>query len=148
MKKEESHLRSILKGISWRIVATTDTVLIVLLITCLLGECSIGSALEIGAIEFVIKLAIYYIHERVWQKIVINKNVTKKTSFYKTVSWRIVATTTTLLISGAVLDNFEGAFYIAVLELITKFVLYYFHERLWIKITLRNISKMFFGKNK
>ena len=33
MKSKESHLRTIIKGISWRFIATTDIFLIVLLIT-------------------------------------------------------------------------------------------------------------------
>ena len=64
--KKESHLRSLIKGISWRIVATCDTILIVLLITCLTGNCSIDQAIKIGAAEFLIKLLVYYVHERIW----------------------------------------------------------------------------------
>jgi len=60
--KKESHLRSILKGFTWRIVATTTTISIAYIIT---GE--IGDALTIGAIEFVGKIFIYYLHERAWQ---------------------------------------------------------------------------------
>lgn len=137
--KEESHIRSILKGISWRVIATTDTILIVLFVTCSFGNCSIGSAIEIGFIEFILKLAIYYVHERIWQKILKTKSVSKKWSLFKTISWRIVATSTTFLISDAVLGNFEDAIYIAVLELFTKFALYYFHERVWLKMPLGKI---------
>jgi uncharacterized membrane protein len=141
--KEESHLRSLLKGISWRIVATTDTILIVLLITCVSGKCSIESAIEIGLIEFVVKLAIYYAHERIWQKILRNKQVSKKWTFYKTVSWRTFATIATFIISGAILDDFQGAVYISLIELFTKFALYYFHERMWLKMPLGKIRKYF-----
>lgn len=137
MKSEESHLRSIIKGISWRIIATTDTILVVLLITCLFDKCSIGDALKIGAIEFVLKLLIYYFHERIWQYIIKTDQVSKQKSLHKTISWRIVATTTTFIISGAVLKEFnEVALFIALLELISKFMLYYFHERIWLKIPL------------
>ncbi len=59
---KESHTRSILKGITWRIVATTTIIIIVYLKTG-----SIQGALEIGAIEFVIKFLLYYLHERAWQ---------------------------------------------------------------------------------
>ena len=76
--KRESHIRSLLKGISWRVIATSDTILLVLLITCLTGNCSIENAIKIGFIEFVIKLLAYYLHERIWQKILIDKKVTKK----------------------------------------------------------------------
>lgn len=59
---KESHLRSILKGVTWRIIATATTVTIAFFIT---GE--IGDALKIGAIEFIGKIFIYYLHERTWQ---------------------------------------------------------------------------------
>ena len=59
--KKDTHLRSVSKGISWRIIATITTVTIVYLIT---GE--ISTALEIGAIEVIAKIIIYYVHERVW----------------------------------------------------------------------------------
>ena len=138
--KKESHIRSILKGISWRLIATTDTLLVVLFITCLLGECSLENAIKIGAAEFLIKLVIYYMHERIWQYKGRGKHITKSQTLYKTIVWRIIATTTTFIISGAVLNGFnEIALFIALTELITKFVLYYFHERLWLTIPLGRI---------
>ena len=133
----ESHERSIVKGISWRIIATTDTFLVVFIITCLLDQCSVENALKIGGIEFFLKLLIYYAHERVWLKIIKSFTFSKQQSLLKTISWRFVATTTTFLISGAVLNDFnEIALFIALLELISKFILYYVHERIWIKIPL------------
>ncbi len=65
MKKNiqtESHVRSVLKGFTWRIIATSTTITIAYIIT---GE--IGDALTIGSIEFVGKIFIYYLHERAWQ---------------------------------------------------------------------------------
>lgn len=59
---KESHLRSILKGFTWRILATLTTVTIAFFIT---GD--VRSALAIGGIEFVGKLLLYYLHERAWQ---------------------------------------------------------------------------------
>lgn len=58
----ESHLRSVLKAFSWRIVATLTTGAIAYGIT---GE--IDTAIMIGSIEFVLKMFIYYLHERAWQ---------------------------------------------------------------------------------
>ena len=57
----ESHLRSVLKGITWRVLATTTTTTIAYFVT---GE--IKTALSIGGIEFVGKVFIYYLHERAW----------------------------------------------------------------------------------
>jgi uncharacterized membrane protein len=142
--RKESHLRSLIKGISWRIIATTDTILVVVLITCLFGQCSIEDALKIGFIEFFLKYAIYYVHERIWQKIRKGDEVTKRQSLYKTISWRILATTTTFIISGTILKSFnEVALFIALTELITKFALYYLHERLWLKIPVGKIRSYF-----
>ena len=133
----ESHERSIVKGISWRIIATTDTFLVVFVITCLVDQCSVENALKIGVIEFFLKLLIYYTHERVWLQFIKSFIFSKQQSLLKTISWRLVATTTTFLISGAVLNEFnEIALFIALLELISKFILYYFHERIWIRIPL------------
>lgn len=145
--KRESHLRSLIKGISWRVIATADTVLVVLLVTCLMGQCSLENAIKIGTIEFLLKYVVYYFHERVWQRLLVNTNVTQGQTLKKTISWRIVATTMTFIISGSVLDAFdEIALYIALTELFTKFVLYYLHERLWLKLPLGRIRQFFFGK--
>ncbi len=145
--KKESHLRSILKGISWRILATTDTILIVLAVTCLLGNCSIDTAIKIGVAEFAIKLVIYYFHERIWQNVLKKGKVTSRETLYKTISWRIIATTMTFIISGAILNSFdEIALFIALTELFTKFILYYFHEKLWLKLPLGRIRNFFFPK--
>ena len=144
--KQESHIRSLLKGISWRVIATTDTILVALMITCLFGQCSIEDALKIGAAEFVLKLGVYYVHERIWQKY--RKGpVTKKRTLYKSLSWRLVATSMTFVISGAILESFnEVALFIALTELITKFVLYYFHERLWLRLPLGKIRTYVYKK--
>lgn len=58
---KESHLRSFLKGLTWRIIATSTLITIAYFKT---GD--ISFALELGALEFVIKLVIYYLHERAW----------------------------------------------------------------------------------
>ena len=74
----ESHFRSLLKGLSWRVLATLTTILVAYL---LLREepNAVKKALSIGGIEFFAKLGIYYAHERVWQRIPIGtiRNATK-----------------------------------------------------------------------
>jgi len=58
----ESHLRSVLKGLSWRFIATGTIIGLAYWKTG-----SISFALELGAVEFVVKFLLYYLHERVWQ---------------------------------------------------------------------------------
>ena len=141
--KKSSHIRSLLKGISWRFIATSDTILVVLLITCLIGQCSLENALKIGASEFLIKLAIYYFHERLWLNILQKQAKTSAEIIKKTISWRFIATTTTFIISGIVLNSFdEIAIYIALTELITKLLLYYIHEKIWLILPLGKIRQI------
>jgi adenylylsulfate kinase len=63
----ESKKRSILKATTWRITATCTTTAIAFVITG-----NIESALTIGSIEFFLKFAIYYYHERLSTKIKFN----------------------------------------------------------------------------
>ncbi|HBM17301.1 MAG TPA: hypothetical protein DD381_13320 [Lentisphaeria bacterium] len=64
----ERHYRSLLKAISWRTVGTFDTMLISFIIT---GHLS--WAISIGFIEVFTKMILYYLHERIWNKIRIGK---------------------------------------------------------------------------
>jgi uncharacterized membrane protein len=59
---KESNVRSLLKALSWRVIATLTTILIAWMVS---GE--IGPALAIGGIEFFTKFFVYYGHERLWQ---------------------------------------------------------------------------------
>ena len=53
------------------------------------------------------KLAIFYFHERIWLKILSKEATTNKELIYKSISWRVLATTTTFIISGIVLNAFD-----------------------------------------
>ena len=64
MSTQESHLRSFVKGVSWRLTGTIDTITIATFVTH-----DFSTALKIGAVEVFTKIALYYGHERVWQKI-------------------------------------------------------------------------------
>lgn len=60
----EDRLRSLVKGLSWRAIASLCTIVLVFLFT---GSLSISIGL--GLIDIVIKLMLYYFHERIWLKI-------------------------------------------------------------------------------
>ena len=61
---KESHIRSIIKGLTWRIFATGTTILVAYVV---LGDTDL--AFKIGAFEFFAKLFVYYFHERIWQSV-------------------------------------------------------------------------------
>lgn len=52
-------------------------------------------------------------------------------SIVKAVSWRMTGTFDTVLISLFITGKLKYAVSIGVIELITKTLLYFFHERLW-----------------
>ena len=147
MKKytNESVLRSLLKSFSWRIIAISDTILTVLLITCVFGDCSLKNALTIGFLEFLIKFIAYFIHERIWLSIQFEKRFGVTRTLFKTLSWRVIATVITFFVAGEILNTKDNtALYIAGIEVFTKSLLYYMHERLWLILPLgklRTIAK-------
>jgi uncharacterized membrane protein len=55
-------------------------------------------------------------------------------SIAKAVSWRITGSVDTFILSWIVTGNPVVAGTISALEVITKIVLYYTHERVWLKI--------------
>lgn len=61
---KETNTRSIVKGISWRIVATTTTIVIVYVF---FGRLDL--AIAAGMIETLLKIGLYWAHERAWFKI-------------------------------------------------------------------------------
>lgn len=60
----ESRKRHLLKTVSWRIIGTLDTMLLAWIIS---GNPLTG--FKIGMVEVVTKMALYYLHERVWYNI-------------------------------------------------------------------------------
>ncbi len=63
-KKSEKPIRSIAKALSWRVIGTLDTLLISYILT---GE--VVLAASIASIDFLTKMALYFFHERIWNKI-------------------------------------------------------------------------------
>ena len=61
---EDKPYRSLVKAVSWRVTGTCDTILISWLIT---GQ--IKAALSIGFVELFTKIGLYYVHERVWNRL-------------------------------------------------------------------------------
>ena len=61
LRGTETHARSVLKAVSWRTLGTVDTFVISWFMT---GKLSLASS--IAGLEFVTKIAWYYLHERIW----------------------------------------------------------------------------------
>ena len=120
--------RHIAKTISWRILGTLDSMFLSWVIT---GDLKVG--MQIGLADVIIKMVLYYLHERVWFKSSI-KNSNRR-HLFKTVTWRIIGTITTIILSFWILGNSTHSFQIGGAETLTKTILYYFHEKFWYRLS-------------
>jgi len=67
--------------------------------------------------------------------------VSRKRHILKTITWRIIGTLDTMILSWIITGNWKFGIAIGGVELITKMVLYYFHERAWYKFTKYGVDK-------
>jgi len=61
--------------------------------------------------------------------------VAKKRHILKTITWRIVGTLDTFFLSWFISGSLSIGAAIGGFEIITKMILYYFHERAWYKLS-------------
>ena len=74
----DKHYRSVAKAISWRVTGTVDTMIISFLVT---GK--IRLAVSIGFVELFTKIGLYYLHERVWNKLSFGREKTRPPKNYE-----------------------------------------------------------------
>ena len=67
--------------------------------------------------------------------------VSYKRHALKTITWRIIGTIDTFLLSWLITGNIKIGATIGAVEVITKMVLYYFHERIWYHFSKYGIKK-------
>ncbi len=69
---KELKIRSLAKGFSWRIVATLTTFLLAVVVFHE-DKNVLMKAGTVATLEFILKLLIYYVHERVWLSVMWGK---------------------------------------------------------------------------
>ncbi len=100
------------------------------------------TATFIAVTEGVTKMVLYYLHERGWARTGWDVSVDEhggrvdgaKRSGVKTATWRTIASLDTVILALVFTGNIGTAISIGGLEVITKLVLYDFHERGWSRI--------------
>ncbi len=134
--KGESKRRSIVKSFTWRSLGTLDTIIISYFLT---GQIKI--AVSIGGIEVFTKMILYFLHERAWNFVKWGKREgeisqlrtadRKRRSIVKAILWRTIGTLDTIMISYILIGKIGTALSIGAIEIFTKMILYFFHERAW-----------------
>ena len=67
--------------------------------------------------------------------------VSHKRHLLKTVTWRIVGTLDTVILSGFITGDWKIGLTIGGVEVISKMILYYIHERVWYRYFKFGIKK-------
>ena len=144
--------RSVAKAVSWRVVGTIDTLILSWLIITYLGPLfgmageshadNLQTASYIAITEVVTKMALYFLHERGWAMSKWDVGVDEegrrreglRRSGVKTATWRVIASVDTFLLAYLFTGNVGTALSIGGLEIVTKLVLYFLHERGWSRV--------------
>ena len=87
-------------------------------------------------------MTLYYLHERLWSRLQWNRTLNEEghyrdgrwRSATKTGTWRVIASADTMVLGFIFTGNLATAISIGGFEIITKLVLYFFHERYWARI--------------
>ena len=67
--------------------------------------------------------------------------ISKTRSILKAISWRVIGTLDTMVLGWIITGDPIMGLKIGALELFTKFILYYIHERIWLKFKLSTKKK-------
>jgi uncharacterized membrane protein len=142
-KVEIKKKRHIAKTLTWRIVGTLDTFLISTFLIHYINDTNyVDSALQggwIAGLEIITKIILYYFHERFWYALNWIES-SQVRHIIKTISWRFVGAIDTIMLvflvfyftTGTIKQAPEVAISMFSIEIVTKMVLYYIHERIWI----------------
>lgn len=142
--------QAVAKAVSWRVVGTIDTLILSWVLITYLGsifgmEQHGSEALEpasyIAITEVATKMVFYFLHERFWVILAWGTLIEdgKRAISYartttKTAIWRVIASLDAMLLAWLFTRNIGTAISIGGLEVFTKLVLYFFHERIWAKL--------------
>jgi len=123
MSLQQSRKRHFAKTITWRVLGSIDTMVIGWLVS---GNPLIG--ISIGGTEVLTKMVLYYFHERIWFR---RNFKTNKRHLLKTLTWRIIGSADTILLTWLISGDPLMGFKVGSIEIFTKMILYFLHEKLW-----------------
>ncbi|MEO6729159.1 MAG: DUF2061 domain-containing protein [Candidatus Dojkabacteria bacterium] len=135
--KTDQRKRSIIKALTFRVVVLLSDSIVVSSFTNKEGE-----VLNIVLFTNILSTLLYYLHERIWNKIQLLKNNDKKhnervtRSLIKSVTFRIIVLISDFIVTSLITRNFAESLSIIVLTNLSSTFLYFIHERIWNRISL------------
>lgn len=132
-KFNEIYLRTVAKSVSWRVVITLTQIVNTLIVT---GNLVLG--FKIAGLSAAVNIILYWVHERVWNKIQWNRQQLGSTfkegwtrSIGKDISWRVLQIINNFWMPFVLTGSWKiGLSFMTVATLINMFI-YWSHERLW-----------------
>ena len=148
----DSRSISFSKALSWRVVAWSITALVSF------GIVHDGqSALLLGTLDSLVKIGIYYGHERAWWLLANRVSflgagrhagqatdsalAQHRVSVAKALSWRALAFTITVGVTVLLTGDLSRALTLGFFDSLIKIGAYYLHERAWLQLQRARISK-------
>ena len=134
MKFEETHLRSIAKVVSWRVLITVSHMVNAFIIT---GSLLMG--VKIAGMALVINSTLFWIHERLWNFFQWNRKKDDRLEFRegqtrslsKIVTWRVLVTVSNFVIPFIITGSWGSAALFAGMATVVNMVLFWGHDRAW-----------------
>ncbi len=135
MKKyNENHPRTIIKAITFRILFTISHIVNAFVVTG-----SLVAGLKIAGLATIINTCLFWIHERTWNILSWNRKDNKKNIFNegnprslsKMISWRIIVTTSNVIIPYFITGSWGQAVLFAGIATVVNMFLFWAHERIW-----------------
>jgi len=136
----ETHSRTLLKTIAYRILCT----IAIYLIAVALGASSAASGIMAITIFF-IGIVLYYFHDRVWNRFNWNRNEdgteNARRSIAKTIVYRLITIVVAIVLAKLIMtDSNQTAVAFAVSQFVVNMILYYLVERVFNRFNIGRVA--------
>ncbi len=132
---QDSRWVSLIKGISWRFLATS---LMILMSYMVIGDAKI--AFNIGLIDFVLKIGVFYLHDRAWSHMPYGLTSFGERlwrSISKGITYRMLGSSISFAIGFFMTGSIYIAGTLALLDVVVKVIAYAVHEQIWQRVIHR-----------
>ena len=133
---KETHARTVVKTISWRVLLTLSHIINGLIVS---GSLLIG--LQIAGLSAIINSILFWAHERAWNIFLWNRKQTDKDfveghprTLSKIITWRVLITGSNFLIPFIMTGSWGAAAAFLGIATFVNIALFWGHERAWNKI--------------